>query len=83
MPGWDKAHSTEEAIALFVENIRKLTPGKYMFVDHPGINSPEMQAITENNIAQSRQRVTDVFTSKAVIQALNEKGVVRISYADL
>jgi predicted glycoside hydrolase/deacetylase ChbG (UPF0249 family) len=83
MEGWGKAKSTEEAIAKFVENIGKLTPGTYLFVEHPGLDNPEMQAITKSNIAKERQRVTDIFTSKSVIKALIDKGVVLVSYADL
>ena len=83
MEGWGKVQSTKEAIAKFVENIGKLNPGTYLFVEHPGINSPEMLAIIENNIAETRQRVTDVFTSKEVKQSLLKKGVVLVSYADL
>lgn len=83
MEGWGKVQSTEEAIVKFIENIGKLTPGTYLFVEHPGINGPEMQAISKSNIAEARQRVTDVFTSKEVKQILLKKRVKLVSYADL
>ena len=83
MEGWGKVQSTEEAIAKFIENIKNLAPGTYLFVEHPGLDKEEMQAISKSNIAETRQRVTDVFTSKEVIQALKEKGVDLISYAEL
>ncbi len=83
LEGWRKAQSTEEAIAKFVVNIKNLTFGTYLFVEHPGLDNEEMQAISRNNIAEARQRVTDIFTSKKVIQARKDKGVVLVSYADL
>lgn len=83
MEGWGKVQSKKEAIAKFVKNINNLTSGTYLFVEHPGLDNEEMQAISKNNIAEARLRVTDVFTSKEVIQALKDKGVVLVSYADL
>lgn len=68
---------------LFLHNIKSLTSGTYLFVEHPGLDNEEMQAISKSNIAEARQRVTDVFTSKEVIQALKDEGVVLVSYADL
>jgi len=83
MKGWRRVRSSAEAIEQFIESIKMLTPGSYLFVEHPGIAGAEMQAIGRSDIAEARQRVTDVFTSKAVIQALQEKGVILVSYAGL
>ena len=83
MEGWGKVQSTTEAIDKFVKSINNLVPGTYLFVEHPGLDNEEMQAISKSNIADERQRVTDVCTSREVIQILKDKGVVLISYADL
>ena len=81
-PGWGKAVSKEDKIKRFVENIKALQPGTYLFVEHPGLDGPEMQAV-KSDVAEDRQHVTDIFTHKLVQQALLEKGVKLVSYSDL
>ena len=67
--------------------LNKLEPGKtYLFVDHPAINSPELQAVHHigyENVAEDRQGVTDVYTNPLVLQAIRKKNIQLISYADL
>ncbi|HVX27678.1 MAG TPA: hypothetical protein VHB70_15105 [Parafilimonas sp.] len=64
-----------------------LQAGKtYLFVDHPAINSPELQAIHDigyENIAEDRQGVVDLFTSDEVKKVIQQKGIQLISYKDL
>ena len=64
-----------------------LKPGEtYMFVDHPGLDTPELRAVSHigyEDVATDRQGVTDLFTSSVVKQAIAKKGVKLISYADL
>ena len=83
MNGWDKVKTLDEAITRFVENIQKLSPGTYLFVEHPGLDDDEMRTISRSPIAVDRQRVTDVFTSEKVKKALKNKGVKLVSYSDL
>jgi len=84
--GWDEDKSVNEKTDQFISNIKNLLPGKYVFIDHPGLNNSEMHAAIfaqNNTLATDRQTVTDIFTNEKVKKALQDKGVRLISYADL
>ena len=69
-----------------VKIIEGLDPGLYLFVEHPGLDTPEMQALGHlgyRNVAADRDGVTRAFTSKNVKQAVRRKEVQLISYGDL
>ena len=76
--------SSAEKINSFIAMLDDLKPGEtYLFVDHPGLDSPELQAIHHigyENVAADRQGVTDLFTSNEVKAALKRKNVVAIGY---
>ena len=67
--------------------LNKLQPGNtYLFVEHPGLNTPELQAIHHigyENVAEDRQGVTDVWTDKDIMALIKQKGIQLISYKDL
>jgi len=70
----------------FIAMLKSLTPGTYLFVDHPGYNTPEMQAIYHTgyeDVAVDREGVTKTFTSKKVKETINELGIKIINYASL
>ena len=77
----------EEKTASFIKMLDKLEAGKtYMFVDHPGLNDAELQAIHHigyEDVAADRQGVTDLFTSAKVKAAIKDKKIVLIGYKDL
>lgn len=86
--GYDGPHATlEEKKQSFIKMLDKLKPGEtYVFVDHPGLNTPELKAIHHigyEDVAGDRQGVTDLFTDAAVKEAITKKGIKLISYADL
>lgn len=86
--GYEGAHKTfEEKTESFIKMLDKLQPGKtYMFVDHPGLNDAELQAIHHigyEDVAADRQGVTDLFTSAKVKAAIKEKKITLIGYKDL
>ena len=86
--GYDGPHKTlEEKTASFIKMLDKLEAGKtYMFVDHPGLNDAELQAIHHigyEDVAADRQGVTDLFTSAKVKAAIKDKKIVLIGYKDL
>lgn len=81
-------HTTsEEKIESFIRMLNKLTPGSiYIFVDHPGLNTPELQAIHHlgyENVATDRQGVTDTYTSEKVKTVIQQRGIELISYKEL
>ena len=85
---YDGAHTTsKEKIKSFVSMLNKLEVGNtYLFIDHPAIDNPELQAIEHigyNNVAADRQGVTDAWTNKKVKDAIRKKHIQLISYKDL
>lgn len=84
--GWGRDAKPEERIDIFCENLEKLTPGKYLFVEHPAKNSEEMQTVGHKgyeNVGLDREWVTRVFTSEKVKEIIQKKGIKLISYNDL
>jgi hypothetical protein len=76
--GYDGPHATSaEKIQSFINMLNKLEPGKnYIFVDHPGLQSPELEAIHHigyENVATDRQGVTDTWTSEKVKEVIKKK----------
>jgi predicted glycoside hydrolase/deacetylase ChbG (UPF0249 family) len=85
---YEGAHATSaEKIDSFIKMLAKLEAGKtYLFVDHPGSDSPELRAIHHigyKDVAVDRQGVTDAWTSKEVKEAIRRYGIQLISYAEL
>ena len=84
--GWGRDVSPEERIDKFCENLEKLTPGKYLFVEHPARDFEEMKSIGytgSSNVSENREWVTRVFTSEKVKRTIRKKGIKLISYADV
>jgi hypothetical protein len=84
--GFGDARTAKERIAKFVEILEGLKPGTYLFVEHPGLDVPEMRAIGHRGyygVAEDRDAVTKVFTSNEVKKTIKKLGIRLISYADL
>jgi predicted glycoside hydrolase/deacetylase ChbG (UPF0249 family) len=84
--GWDRDAPMEQRIEEFCENLEKLTPGKYLFVEHPAVASHEMKTVGHvgyENVAEDREWVTRVFISEKVKKIIHEKRIQLISYKDL
>lgn len=81
-----KATSAEK-IASFLKALESMQPGStYLFVDHPGLDSPELRAISHigyENVAVDRQGVTDAWTNPRVKAFIKDRGIQLISYRDL
>jgi chitin disaccharide deacetylase len=79
--------TSQEKIESFLKMLESLEAGKtYVFVDHPGLDTPELRAIHHvgyENVAVDRQGVTDTWTSPRVKALIKAKGIQLISYADL
>jgi predicted glycoside hydrolase/deacetylase ChbG (UPF0249 family)/poly(3-hydroxybutyrate) depolymerase len=77
----------EEKLQSFIKMLDSLEPGKdYLFVDHPGFDSPELRAIHHigyENVAADRQGVTSVWTDPRVKQAIVDRKIQLIGYKDL
>lgn len=84
--GWGRDAKPEERIDKFCENLEKLTPGKYLFVEHPARDTEEMKTVGHKgyeNVGPDREWVTRVFTSEKVKQTIQKKGIKLIGYGDL
>ena len=86
--GYAGPHATSaEKIASFTKMLETLRPGKtYLFVDHPGLDTPELRAIHHigyEQVAADRQGVTDTWTNPGVRELIKSKGIELISYKDL
>ncbi len=84
---YEGPHKTfEEKVKSFTKMLEGLSPGTYIFVDHPAYDTPEVQAIYHigyEDVAADRQGVTELFTSDAIMEVIRKKGIELISYADL
>lgn len=69
-----------------IEVLEGLEPGLYLFVEHPGLDTPEMRGMGHHgyrNVAADRAGVTHAFTSPRVKATLERLGIESVSYADL
>ena len=84
---WAKSDTTaDQRIKTAVKTLKGLKSGSYLFIDHPGLDTPEMRAIWHKgyeNVAADRDAVTKVFTSKEVAEALKLSGIRLVSYREL
>lgn len=82
------SHRTaEEKVASFVKALDTMQDGEtYLFVEHPGLDTPELRAIHHigyENVAADRQGVTDMWTDSGVRKHIESRGIKLISYRDL
>lgn len=85
---FEGAHGTlAEKKKSFTAMLQSLQPGQtYMFLEHPGLNDAELQAIHHigyENVATDRQGVTDLWTDPAIKALIRQRKIQLISYADL
>jgi hypothetical protein len=64
--------------------LKSLEPQKtYLFIDHPGLDGDELRAISHigyERVAIDRQGVTDVLTSQAVKDTIQQEGILLVDY---
>ena len=79
--------TSAEKTETFMKMLGSLKAGKtYLFVDHPGLDTPELRAIHHigyEQVAADRQGVTDVWTDPRVREFIKTKGIQLVSYKDL
>lgn len=85
--GFGGSHTTAgQKEAAMVKILEGLQAGLYLFVDHPGLDTPEMRAIGHpgyRHVAADRDGVTRAFTSERVEAVIKARGIKLISYGDL
>jgi chitin disaccharide deacetylase len=79
--------TSAQKIESFLRMLEGLEAGKtYLFVDHPGLDTPELRAIHHigyEDVALDRQGVTDAWTHPRVKALISERGIQLIGYRDL
>lgn len=76
----------EEKISSFLAMLEGLTPGTYLFVDHPAYDNAEVQAVYHlgyTDVANDRQGVTTLLTDPSVKEAIRRLGIQLVSYHDI
>jgi hypothetical protein len=69
-----------------VKLLEGLNPGRWLIVEHPAYDTPEIRAMGHRgyeNVAEDREGVTRAFTSPTVFEVIRRRGIRLISYADL
>lgn len=83
---WNNEDTTAtQRIRSAVAALENLKPGRYFFVEHPGMNTTEMQAIWHKgyeNVASDRDAVTKVFTSREVMEMIRSRNIKLVSYKE-
>jgi predicted glycoside hydrolase/deacetylase ChbG (UPF0249 family) len=79
--------TSEEKRQSFMKMLERLEAGKtYLFVDHPGLDTPELRAIHHvgyEDVAADRQGVKDTWTDPGIRELIKAKGIQLIGYRDL
>lgn len=78
--------ATEPRVASFIAALHELSPGTYIFIDHPAVDSPEM-AVTGHpgytDVQQDRLTCLETLTHPDLRAAIDRLGIELISYRDL
>ncbi len=83
--GGPKTTAAEKEAAL-IKILESLQPGLWLMVEHPGLDTPEMQALSHRgyeNVAADRDGVTRALTSERAKRVIKERGIQLVSYADV
>jgi predicted glycoside hydrolase/deacetylase ChbG (UPF0249 family) len=84
--GADSKASAEQREAALVKALEKLQPGIWILVEHPGLDTPEMQAMGHKGyweVASHRDAVTKAFTSRKVKEVIEKRGIQLVGYGDI
>jgi chitin disaccharide deacetylase len=79
-------HSPKDKKQGFLRMIDNLTPGTWLFVDHPAYDTEETRAIHHigyEDVAADRQAVTDLLTDSEIMDLIKARKIKLISYKDL
>jgi predicted glycoside hydrolase/deacetylase ChbG (UPF0249 family) len=82
----DSKASAEQREAALVKALEGLQPGVWIVVEHPGLDTPEMQAMGHKGyweVASHRAGVTTSFTSPRVKEVIRKRGIRLVGYRDL
>ncbi len=82
----DSKVSAEQREGALVKALEGLGPGTWIVIEHPGLDTPEMQALGHKGyweVATHRAGVTKSFTSPKVKEIIKRRGIQLVSYRDM
>ena len=82
---WDQ-RTPEESRRLFGAKLRGLTPGLWMYVDHPAADSPELRVVDTNSgkrWARERSSVLTIRTDLRMRALIDELGISLVGPHDV
>jgi hypothetical protein len=82
----DSKASAEQRETALVKALEDVQPGVWILVEHPGLDTPEMQAMGHKGyweVASHRDGVTRAFTSPKVKEVIKRRGIQLVSYHDM
>jgi predicted glycoside hydrolase/deacetylase ChbG (UPF0249 family) len=82
----DSKASAEQREAALIKALEELKPGVWIVIEHPGLDTPEMQAMGHKGyweVASHRDGVTKAFTSPRVKKTIQKRGIQLVSYHDM
>lgn len=87
MLGWRQTAATPEQTATnLAAAIARLEPGSHLLIEHPGLDTPEMRAMSHTGRETefvTRAWATHALTSTQVKRAVKKRGIALISHQDL
>jgi chitin disaccharide deacetylase len=82
----DSKASAEQREAALVQALEQAQPGVWIVIEHPGLDTPEMQGMGHKGyweVASHRDGVTKAFTSAKVKEVIQRRGIQLVSYHDM
>lgn len=82
----DSKASAEQREGALVKALEEVGPGVWIVVEHPGLDTAEMQAMGHKGyweVASHRNGVTKSFTSPRVKEVIKRRGIQLVSYRDM
>lgn len=84
--GWGNEREFSARLSKFLEALNNLTPGTWLFIDHPALAQPEMETIGHpgyEDVASDRDMVVKIFTHPEVKKVIAKKKIELIGYNQL
>jgi len=82
----DSKATAEQREAALVKALEELKPGVWIIIEHPGLDTPEIQGIGHKGyweVASHRAGVTKAFTSPKVKEVIKKRGIKLANYHDM
>ncbi|MEO1026472.1 MAG: ChbG/HpnK family deacetylase [Pseudomonadota bacterium] len=77
---------TDQRIEAFTQQLEELEAGTYIFIDHPAVASPELDAAGHDgyeDVAEDRVTCFETLTSPVLRERIEQLGIALISYRDV